>query len=243
MGIRAMFLSAILTIPAAADVIYQTNPPYFGPNGPPGFDLSDMQSVALRFTPDRDFTLDAIRMWIMSNDHTKVSHAPVRVELRLSQDGGRRPGAIVIEQMTFTVSALGWNPVLESVSSRLHPLLRAGTPYWVILHCDFQELNPSWNWSDGSIGIIALSHGGQINFTEGGEGAVTATTIEGTPACYANCDGSTAAPPITANDFLCFFNRFASGDAYANCDGSSGYPSLTANDFLCFVNACISGCS
>jgi hypothetical protein len=237
-----MLLSAILTLPAAADVIYQTNPPYFGPNGPPGFDLSDEQSVALRFTPDRDYTLDTIRMWIMSNNQVKVTHAPVRVEIRPSQEGGNRPSQVVIEQMGFTVSALGWSPVLESVSSRLHPLLRAGTPYWVILHCDLHENNPSWNWSEGSIGIIALSHGGQVNFTEGGEGAVTATIIEGTPACYANCDGSAGAPLLTGNDFQCFLNRFASGDAYANCDGSSGEPSLTANDFQCYLNAYASGC-
>jgi hypothetical protein len=32
-----------------------------------------------------------------------------------------------------------------------------------------------------------------------------------TVACYANCDGSTSAPVLNANDFNCFLNKFAAG--------------------------------
>ncbi len=34
------------------------------------------------------------------------------------------------------------------------------------------------------------------------------------PACYANCDGSSVAPVLTANDFQCFLNRFAAAARY-----------------------------
>ncbi len=61
--------------------------------------------------------------------------------------------------------------------------------------------------------------------------------------CYANCDGSLTAPALTANDFQCFINSYASGLVSANCDHSTGTPSLTANDFQCFINAYASGCS
>ncbi len=61
-------------------------------------------------------------------------------------------------------------------------------------------------------------------------------------ACYANCDGSTSAPKLTANDFQCFLNTFAAGNAYANCDGSTTIPVLTANDFQCFLNTFAAGC-
>jgi subtilisin family serine protease len=61
--------------------------------------------------------------------------------------------------------------------------------------------------------------------------------------CYANCDGSSAAPVLTPNDFQCFLNRFASESPLANCDGSAGTPTLTANDFQCFLNAYADGCS
>jgi hypothetical protein len=63
------------------------------------------------------------------------------------------------------------------------------------------------------------------------------------PTCYANCDGSTGNPLLTANDFQCFINKYAANDTYANCDGSTGSPLLTANDFQCFLNKYASGCS
>jgi hypothetical protein len=60
--------------------------------------------------------------------------------------------------------------------------------------------------------------------------------------CYANCDGSTVAPALNANDFQCFLNKFAASDVYANCDGSTVAPVLNANDFQCFLNAFAIGC-
>jgi hypothetical protein len=38
-------------------------------------------------------------------------------------------------------------------------------------------------------------------------------------------------------------DRFAAGRSYANCDGSTGTPTLTANDFQCFLDAYAAGCS
>jgi hypothetical protein len=62
------------------------------------------------------------------------------------------------------------------------------------------------------------------------------------PACYANCDNSNNQPLLNANDFQCFLNRFAAGDAFANCDGSTSAPLLNANDFQCFLNRFAAGC-
>lgn len=61
-------------------------------------------------------------------------------------------------------------------------------------------------------------------------------------SCYANCDNSTTAPVLTANDFQCYLNRFAAGDSYTNCDNSMIVPTLTANDFQCFLNKFAQGC-
>ncbi len=61
--------------------------------------------------------------------------------------------------------------------------------------------------------------------------------------CYANCDGSTAAPVLTANDFQCYLSKYAAGDTYANCDGSTAAPVLTANDFQCFLSKYAAGCT
>ena len=62
------------------------------------------------------------------------------------------------------------------------------------------------------------------------------------PPCYANCDGSTVAPILNANDFQCFLNLFASGNTRANCDGSTYPPVVNANDFQCFLNQFAAGC-
>ena len=61
--------------------------------------------------------------------------------------------------------------------------------------------------------------------------------------CYANCDGSTGSPMLTANDFQCFIDKYVANHTYANCDGSTGTPMLTANDFQCFINRYAGGCS
>src|SRR5262249_26334539 len=53
-----------------------------------------------------------------------------------------------------------------------------------------------------------------------------------TTTCYANCDQSTTQPFLNVNDFICFQNRFASGDPYANCDQSTTPPVLNVNDFV-----------
>ncbi len=63
------------------------------------------------------------------------------------------------------------------------------------------------------------------------------------PSCYANCDGSTVAPVLNINDFVCFLNHFAAGDSYANCDASTTPPVLNILDFSCFLNRFAGGCS
>jgi hypothetical protein len=61
--------------------------------------------------------------------------------------------------------------------------------------------------------------------------------------CPANCDDSTVAPVLNANDFQCFLNKFAAADPGANCDCSTAEPVLNANDFQCFINKFAAGCT
>ena len=60
--------------------------------------------------------------------------------------------------------------------------------------------------------------------------------------CYANCDGSTTAPVLNVNDFICFQQKFAAGDPVANCDRSTAAPVLNVNDFICFQQKFAAGC-
>jgi hypothetical protein len=89
---------------------------------------------------------------------------------------------------------------------------------------------------DSVDGVNNMHRGWQIDRVR-----VTAQAV-GCNACYANCDGSTAQPLLNVNDFVCFQNRFASGDSYANCDQSTVAPVLNVNDFLCFQNQFAAGC-
>ena len=73
-------------------------------------------------------------------------------------------------------------------------------------------------------------------------GFLAATAGGGPPACYANCDASTIAPILNVNDFSCFLNNYAAGNAYANCDASTIAPILNVNDFSCFLNMYAAGC-
>jgi hypothetical protein len=60
--------------------------------------------------------------------------------------------------------------------------------------------------------------------------------------CYPNCDGSTVAPVLNVNDFICFQTRFAAGDSWANCDESTEAPVLNVGDFVCFMQRFAGGC-
>jgi probable HAF family extracellular repeat protein len=64
----------------------------------------------------------------------------------------------------------------------------------------------------------------------------------GQAPCYANCDGSTAAPVLNVADFTCFLQRFAAGSPQANCDGSTAPPVLNVADFTCFLQRFAGGC-
>ncbi|MBX3375612.1 MAG: hypothetical protein KF678_01250 [Phycisphaeraceae bacterium] len=114
---------------------------------------------------------------------------------------------------------------------------------------------PSWQLVSVNLPPAALTATTQFRFTTNDtpndsvtEAAVDAFKLVGftcstASPCYANCDASSGSPVLTANDFQCFLNKFAAGDAYANCDGSTGTPTLTVNDFQCFLNKFAAGCS
>jgi hypothetical protein len=77
---------------------------------------------------------------------------------------------------------------------------------------------------------------GYLQFTSG------AATVSRVYVCYANCDGSSAAPVLNVLDFNCFLNKFSAGDGYANCDCSTASPALNVLDFTCFLNRFSAGC-
>ncbi|MBX3376209.1 MAG: hypothetical protein KF678_04315 [Phycisphaeraceae bacterium] len=106
-----------------------------------------------------------------------------------------------------------------------------------ITGCSTQSVIENFAVTTGSVYQIRVAGNTATAFGAG------TLTIEFNASCYANCDGSTGSPLLTANDFQCFLNKYAAGDSYANCDGSTGSPALTANDFQCFLNKYAAGCT
>jgi hypothetical protein len=131
------FVGLLTTRPARADVIYSNfgpDPGFFaffvwGFGTDPFFDppFWDDVAYAVPFTPQADARLDAYRVvvgWIWGTN---------LLNLTLMTDDGGLPGT-AIEQVTL-VDAMPdlFEPAILTIPSVLHPLLRAGTPYWVVL--------------------------------------------------------------------------------------------------------------
>ena len=104
------------------------------------------------------------------------------------------------------------------------------------------DVDPAYRPDSAGLPDVALGALGLAELIR--PGSVQLVLTGGYPACpcYANCDGSTAAPMLNVNDFVCFLNRFAQADPWANCDASTVAPALNVNDFTCFLNRYAAGC-
>ncbi len=239
-GIAAAVGLSAAAATAGADIIYATEDPFGSPFGMIGFDVGgpSEQRVGVRLTPDADYRLDQISVWFMSNDFGGVSRAPVRITVETDDPTGREsiPSGVVLEELAFEVSAIGWEPVLEVVESTEHPLLRAGENYWVVASSDVLSENPVWNWAHPDTGFTAIWDRGA--WQPGGSGAVGAIIVEGEPdsACRPDLDGD---GELTFFDFLAFQNLFAAGDPLADFTGDG---TLDFFDFLAFQNEFAAGC-
>ncbi len=160
-----------------------------------------------------------------------------------------------IRLIIATCGVIASSALAQEGSYRAVPL-RPGQSRPIILPpvTDGPGFDMSWNTYDGgggnlAGGLYALS--GTVGQWDAGKMSGNGFELGGgywnmpdeAPTCYANCDGSTGTPMLTANDFQCFINAYASSSSYANCDGSTGTPALTANDFQCFINSFAGGCS
>lgn len=125
--------------------------------------------------------------------------------------------------------------------------LSASGTYWVYVQ-SIPNPTGSFMWEATNPAVLPTGSATAAGFVYNGAPSGTYNRIEVTgtqvgAACYANCDGSSVQPILTANDFQCFINRYVAGTSYANCDGSTVQPVLTANDFQCFINRYVAGCS
>ncbi len=163
---------------------------------------------------------------------------------------------------TYRVGAsCSLNRVVFTCTAQVGTVLGPGT-YWLDMQAAGSEISGPWMPVVTLTGVRGKPGANAVQFVSA-DGVWTPVVDEGlavppSPAvaqdvpftllgtvgsCYANCDGSSLNPVLTANDFQCFLNKFAASDPYANCDGSSLNPVLTANDFQCFLNKFAGGCT
>lgn len=178
---------------AHADVIFDTGIPDPGFLGYYGYDVFVDQSVAVAFTPDEDYALEQVGVWMMSNDFDNAG-VPYTLSVRTDANGGMTiPGDTIIESWDVQTAAIGWNPILETVDSVLNPVLEAGTTYWIVAESDSPAfvdavwvasqqsepvwhsvqnvLNPNGEWSSG--------------FTQGAPGLVVSGSVVPAPSALA----------------------------------------------------------
>ena len=131
---------------AGADTLLDTGTPG-GWLGYYGFDVFVGQSVAIAFTPTQDYAFDNVSLWLMSNDFDAAGRT-LTVSLRTDSGSGATPAGpsgTTLEFWNHTTGAVGWTPLLETLDSVSHPLLHAGTTYWIVAESNEPALvDPVW---------------------------------------------------------------------------------------------------
>lgn len=234
-SLLAMALSSF----ASADVIYQSDWPFGGFFGLWGADVFVGQTVGQRFTPTADYRLDEVRLWLMSNDFagTVDEFVIVTIQTDAGGPGESYPSGVVLDKTTFEASAVGWDPVEESIAFD-SVWLYAGTRYWVVCASDaIGGEDPVWNFAAFGLGFNAFRLGNDP-WQPGGSGAELTMTVLATPApCRADyvADGL-----LNFFDVQEFLARFSAGrpSADLNNDGV-----LNFFDVQLFLGLFAGGCN
>lgn len=238
-ALMAGTLIALSTGGAAADVIYQSEDPFGGFFGLWGADVFVGQTVGQRFTPDADYRLDEVRLWFMSNDFEGVVDEFVTVTIQTDAGGPDEsyPSGVVLDETTFEVTAIGWDPVEESASFD-GVVLRAGQHYWVVCASDaLGGEDPVWNFASEGLGFNAFKLGSDP-WQPGGSGAELTMGIDATPApCLPDyvADGS-----LDFFDVQSFLSNFAAGSPSADLNNDGMLNFFDVQEFLALYSA---GCN
>jgi hypothetical protein len=135
-------------------------------------------AAALSFTPTTNVTFHSLEV--------AVEVDPGSLIASLAMDGGGHPGA-VLESFTFT-GPLAPGPVVEGDSTK-HPMLKAGTTYWITLFPGDSNTNGLWFLNSTGAEEFSSSSDG-TNWTVQ-EGASPVLEVEGDPTI-----GSAIGAPI-----------------------------------------------
>lgn len=223
LNLIALPLVALLAAaaPSHADVVYETNDPFGSPLGINGFDVFSQQSVATRFTPNADFTLDQVGVWLWNNDDS--GREPL-ITITLRRDdaanGESRPGSQIFETWQMNMPPTGvFQPVFFTFNSSAHPPLAADERYWVVAQSPVPAGgDPVWAWAANDSGVTTTTDSQTgLWYPAPDQGAVAALTVLGTPS-------STGTPGDVDGDGDVDLSDLASLlSAFGSCSGEGSY--------------------
>ncbi|HYE60815.1 MAG TPA: hypothetical protein VD997_02370 [Phycisphaerales bacterium] len=196
----------VCPIAAADEPIYSTGDPFGGPMGVTGFDVWDAQSVAIRFTPDRNCSVSEVSLWLMCNTTAGQEIAPtLNVTLRADMDNdgdGIGPSPEPLVSWVCSVAPVPWQPVRHALACEENLMLGAGQSYWIVAESATPlRRNPVWNWSGSASGYVALrGNDGQWSCQEG-----VAVSVEVRGSSCGSADYNGDGDAATDQDIEAFF--------------------------------------
>lgn len=215
------FIAAALAASASADVIYQTNNPFGGFLGINGFDVFAQQSVATRFTPGDDYTLDGFSVWLWNNDESGGTPA-MTFTLRTddASNGESRPSDTILETWTFNLPNTGvFNPQEYFFTSTTYAALANGTRYWIAAESPAPGgADPVWAWAANDSGVSTNTDGQTGEwYPAPEEGAVATLTVTGTLSDYGRPGDVDGDSDVDIADLAALLASFGC------CDGDAAY--------------------
>ncbi|MBX3378585.1 MAG: hypothetical protein KF805_00695 [Phycisphaeraceae bacterium] len=180
--LAAVMATGIVAGSANAATVFDTGAPDGGWLGYYGYDVFVGQSVAVAFTVGQSYSLDRIGLWMMSNNFDSAG-ATYTLSIRTDANGGAtHPGSTILESWNMATGAVGWNPVLDTAESVVHPILTAGQTYWIVCESTEQWSDPVWVVANVANPVLA----GNIDWASGPDWqtgyqyGVPGTVVEGT---------------------------------------------------------------
>lgn len=226
---------------AGPETIFATDGPG-GPFGFIGFDIFTQQSVAARFEPGANYTLDRVAIWFMSNDFDGTTPQTVTVTLRTDIDPPGEyvsaPSDTVLERWIIDVPVIGWNPLLQTLDSVVRPTLNNDERYWLVTESNIGPgINPIWVWSAQGNEFTATNQGAGTPW-QSGSGAAVGVQVLGTPVTECRADVNNDGL-VNSEDFFHFLTPFFAGDPSADFNGDTV---VNSQDFFEFMSAFFAGC-